>query len=265
MSTTETGHHVLHDKVPVTVGNPYVAAQQLRVLLHTLLQRLDQVAAGGGWEDPETGEYQTFDVSPWLPPPWKSVLASYYTSTSTPVQNLRAFDVTLGQQLSLIERAARERKTKPILAAVAAIRAQPRRVQYDVIDKYRTRGASYLDSLPSKQPKQQPGQLGRDELERAYGLAQMLQTQPDLPVTPAENTLRAIIALLRNHKWPQMDGVTQKGEVMSDGKGLEEALAEVAAQAGTFEPVGLVGYDDEDGSSDENESDEDESADEDEE
>jgi len=95
----------------------------------------------------------------------------------------------------------------------------------------------------------------QDQLHQLYELAQCLPTVSDIPETDAENTLRAIIALLRNHRWPGSENLTQNPEG-GETNGQAEILSDLAGKLGAAVPVGdPVGstYDDGDEDGDEDE------------
>lgn len=212
-------------KKPVTTMDPIQAAQQLRIILHSLTV----IAEGGGEDDgedhyDEDGELIDPPENP-TPQPWideytRDCILSYGSIRQRENINF------LKDPLTAVEIALKERKTKPGLEALTRVRSRLQSMEKNA-DSCR----GYIESMNT----QPIGglELNAERLRKAYELAQCLPTEKDIPTDPAENTLRAIVALLRHHNWPGVEGITQPGmkEVTSDGTqgiGLDQALTEAA-------------------------------------
>jgi hypothetical protein len=188
----------VYGKKPVTAQNPYLAAQELRTTLFNLTK--NGTVAGG------LTQQQQRDLSTYL----RSAQA---TLASLQLRQPGLFD------------AARARK------AAATVRLLEEQAMFvDQLVQRLANMESYLTTVPVGKA------AGSAQLNRLYELSQALPTQDDIPKTAAENTLRAIIALLRNHHWPGVENVTQERKEVGDGT-EQEVLAKLAAAVG--EPVGI--------------------------
>lgn len=132
-----------------------------------------------------------------------------------------------------IEASLRERRTAPGLTALHA--ATVALIGMDAGQSIKRLGNT---RVVLEQIKDNGGSLGAggdsSTLKKLFKLSQSLATVDDIPKTPAENTLRAICALLRHHKWPGSEDLDQKieKEEVIDSATISEELHEIAAEVG---------------------------------
>jgi len=206
---------------PVTTTDRYTAAKALRTELHNLI--LNGTSPAGTRMTSHERQY----------------LEEYLGRIEVRIN-------AIVDHLHVVQQQLREGKRKDPQTQVTRVLM--------LLDNVRTNRNYIAERIGSyKAPSSSPS---GDMLHRLYGYAQCLPTVEDIPETDAENILRAICALLRNHRWPGAETLTQKategGE--SNGQDVEQVLTEIAGQLGSPVPVGAApgqtydeGTDDEDG------------------